>query len=162
MSDVDELPRRLRGMAAAANLNPIQAQWCRDAAQSLEQQSAEIERLNRAIKLQANAFKSGMDAATEISSHQLQRAARLRSESRPEALESERAMNAQLTEDCDRLSALNAKLLAAISKCTGELGCEAYKFAELSCVCGDTSLPGTHRTDGPCYVDAAIAEAENL
>lgn len=42
MSDVDELPRRLRGMAAAANLNPIQAQWCRDAAQSLEQQSAEL------------------------------------------------------------------------------------------------------------------------
>lgn len=49
------------------------------------------------LKRQAEAAISGMDAAKAISSGQLQQAHRLRAESSPEALESERAANAILT-----------------------------------------------------------------
>lgn len=50
------------------------------------------------LKRQASAAISGMNAATAISSGQLQQAHRLRAESSPESLESERQANAILTE----------------------------------------------------------------
>lgn len=51
------------------------------------------------IQRQANAARSGMDAAKAISSHQLKAAARLNAESSPDALESERQANAKLTQE---------------------------------------------------------------
>jgi hypothetical protein len=50
------------------------------------------------LKRQAAAAVAGMNAATAISSGQLQQAHRLRGESSPESLESERQANAILTE----------------------------------------------------------------
>lgn len=50
------------------------------------------------LKRQASAALAGMNAATAISSVQVQQAHRLRAESSPEALESERQANAILTE----------------------------------------------------------------
>jgi hypothetical protein len=55
------------------------------------------------LKRQAAAAISGMNAATAISSAQVQQAHRLRAESSPEALESERQANAILT---DRIAEL--------------------------------------------------------
>lgn len=50
------------------------------------------------LKRQASAARAGMNAATAISSGQVEQARRLRAESSPEALESERQANAILTE----------------------------------------------------------------
>lgn len=66
------------------------------------------------LKRQAAAAISGMNAATAISSGQVRQAHRLRAESNPEALESERQANAILT---DRVAELeralgNCRLLA--------------------------------------------------
>jgi hypothetical protein len=55
------------------------------------------------IRRQASAALAGMDAAMTISSHQLKAATRARNESAPEALESERAANARLTEEIESL-----------------------------------------------------------
>jgi hypothetical protein len=55
------------------------------------------------LKRQASAAIAGMNAATAISSGQVQQAHRLRAESSPEALESERRANAILT---DRIAEL--------------------------------------------------------
>lgn len=65
----------------------------------------EIRRLNEALKRQGAAALQGMTAAKAISSHQLETARRLHAESSPDALESERQMNAQLTEENGRLRA---------------------------------------------------------
>ena len=76
------------------------------------EKNARIEKLEAAIKLQANAARNGMNAATEISRHQVETARRLRAESSPEALESERQANAILTSERDRLQAENVRLAA--------------------------------------------------
>lgn len=55
------------------------------------------------IRRQAVAALNGMNAAKAISYHDLQQAHRLRAESSPAALESERAVNAMLSEENDRL-----------------------------------------------------------
>jgi hypothetical protein len=62
------------------------------------------------VKRQAAAARMGMDAATRISSGQLEQAHRLLAESSPDALESERQANAVLTEETERLRAENARL----------------------------------------------------
>ncbi len=59
--------------------------------------------VDQVLKRQVAAALSGMNAATAISSGQLQQAARLRGESAPEALESQRAVNAILTAENERL-----------------------------------------------------------
>lgn len=69
---------------------------------------SEVETVQRQ---QANAALSGMDAAKRISSGQLQQAHRLRAESSPEALESERQANAILT---DRVAELEKSLSVAV------------------------------------------------
>ncbi|WP_027855596.1 hypothetical protein [Marinobacterium litorale] len=81
---------------------------------TIDQQAAEIERLNAALKKQAAAAKTGMDAAKRASNLQLEEAKRLRAESSPEALESERAANDQLTAEIERLRGkLNKEIDAA-------------------------------------------------
>lgn len=64
----------------------------------------------------------GMDAAKAVSSGQLAEAARLRAESSPEALESEREANAVLTRENDELRAEVARLKDALEKLSEELG----------------------------------------
>jgi len=58
------------------------------------------------LKRQGNAAKMGMDAAKKDASWREENAKRLLAESNPAALESERAMNAELTGEVDRLQAL--------------------------------------------------------
>lgn len=55
--------------------------------------------VDEVLKRQASAAVAGMNAAKAISSNDVQRAARLRAESSPDALESERQANAKLTQE---------------------------------------------------------------
>jgi len=75
------------------------------AATELRRQHSEIERLNNALKKQAASALMGMDAAVQSSSQQLAQARKLKAESSPDALESERAANAALTAEIERLQA---------------------------------------------------------
>lgn len=68
-----------------------------------EDAADEIERLERALKLQRNAALTLADASAAISGARLEQARKLFAESRPESVESERAMNAILTADVERL-----------------------------------------------------------
>jgi hypothetical protein len=65
---------------------------------------AECERLRETIKRQANAARMGMDAAKAGGAIMLELATQARAESSPEVLASERAMNATLTEEVERLT----------------------------------------------------------
>jgi hypothetical protein len=67
---------------------------------------AQIRTLEATLEATKRAALAGMDAATSASSVRLEEAARLRAESSPEALASERAANAILTAENERLSAL--------------------------------------------------------
>lgn len=67
------------------------------------------------LKRQAAAAIAGMNAAKAVSSAQVQQAYRLNRESSPEALESERAANAILTAENDRLR----KVLATVPVIAG-------------------------------------------
>jgi hypothetical protein len=69
------------------------------------------------LKRQAAAAIAGMNAATAISAGQVRQAHRLRSESSPEALESERQANAILTE---RIAALERALHQIKNGCVDE------------------------------------------
>jgi hypothetical protein len=62
-------------------------------------------RLNETLRRQASAVRAGMDATTRASSICLELAVKARAESSPEALASERAANALLTEENERLRA---------------------------------------------------------
>jgi hypothetical protein len=64
-----------------------------------------VEALEAQLKAQARAALAGMDAATRASSIRLELAEKARAESSPEALASERAANAILTEENERLRA---------------------------------------------------------
>jgi hypothetical protein len=66
---------------------------------------AQIRALQDELEATRRAARAGMDAATSASSIRLEEAARLRAESSPEALASERAANAILTEENERLRA---------------------------------------------------------
>jgi hypothetical protein len=68
-----------------------------------ERDGAEIARLERALKLQRNAALTLADASAAVSGARLEQARKLFAESRPESVESERAMNAILTADVERL-----------------------------------------------------------
>ena len=81
------------------------------------------------IRRQANAAISGMNAAKAISSNDLQRAARLRAESSPDALESERQANAKLTQELSlaeeglaNYAQENERLKAALVECRSMVG----------------------------------------
>lgn len=87
-----------------------------------------------AIARQASAFKYGLDAATKVSSAQIQKAARLRAESNPDALESERAMNARLTEE-------NEQLRRALDEAPHASNCQSYIDRHYTCNCYKACLP---------------------
>lgn len=72
------------------------------AAATIRAQARKITDLESAIKRQGNAAISGMNAAKASATHDLQAAQRLRAESSPEKLASERAANAALTEEIEQ------------------------------------------------------------
>lgn len=63
----------------------------------------EIERLNETIRLQANAARTGMDAAKRQATILYAESHKARAESSPDVLASERQANAMLTEENERL-----------------------------------------------------------
>jgi hypothetical protein len=73
------------------------------------------------LKRQAAAAVAGMNAATAISRGQVQQAHRLRAESNPEALESERQANAILTERIAELEREVRELVLANTALKAEL-----------------------------------------
>ena len=81
-----------------------------------------------ALKRQGNAAKMGMDAAKKDASWREENARRLLAESNPAALESERAMNANLTGEVERLQARVAELESFINQAPVETGV---------CMCGE-------------------------
>jgi sRNA-binding carbon storage regulator CsrA len=90
--------------------------WCDDPAPSSYSDPDDAVRYVRAdihesaLKLQGNAAKMGMDAAKKDAIWREDNAKRLLAESNPAALESERAMNAELTAENERLQARVASL----------------------------------------------------
>lgn len=64
-----------------------------------------VQRLRAELESTRKAALRGMDAAHSLSYAQLQAAQRIRGESSPDALESERAANARLTEENEQLRA---------------------------------------------------------
>lgn len=90
--------------------------WCDDPAPGLDMDPSEsVEYLRKdvhdaIIAKQANAAKSGMDAAKKVAGSNLEQAKRLHAECNPQALESERESNARLTEQIAKLEAHIAAL----------------------------------------------------
>jgi len=92
---------------------------CEGAAEHIDALEAELAALrieNDALRDELQKVRraaiSGMDAATQHGRGLVQQAAKLRAESNPDALESERAMNAALTEQLERAEAAAAGLRA--------------------------------------------------
>lgn len=86
----------------------------------------EVRRLREAIRLQANAVHTAMDANTRASSIRLELAEQARAESSPEVLASERAMNAMLTEENEALRAE----LNGFTTAHGDLNQEVVRLRE--------------------------------
>ena len=103
--------------------------WCESSAPSDHCDPEEAVKYVRAdihesaLKRQGNAAKMGMDAAKKDASWREENARRLLAESNPAALESERAMNAELTDEVERLRA------RVVEKCDAPVGWIApYKY----------------------------------
>lgn len=83
---------------------------------------AKIEELERLFKRQANAALTGMDAAKRSAHIMEEHAKELYAASSPEALESERAMNEQLTYEIECLER-DVSMLRGLLKEMQESGC---------------------------------------
>lgn len=79
----------------------------------------EVDALDKAIRRQANAAKRGMNAAKEYGAHMEAEAKRLHAECNPKALDSERAANARLTEELERVEAERDAQAARIAELEG-------------------------------------------
>ena len=87
-------------------------------AERVEHLQVRVNGFEDTLKRQANAAKSGMDAAKKAASQSEKNAKRLLAESNPESLKSERAMNEELTHEIDMLQdslIWQGKMLAAIA-----------------------------------------------
>lgn len=87
---------------AGALLHHLQSDGAMDRAmlaEGIESLRAKLAESQENLRRVQAAARAGMDAATRRSHAELEAAQRLRAESRPEALESERDMNARLTEE---------------------------------------------------------------
>lgn len=118
MTDIAE---RLRGTTRAmAFLCSVDMALWNDHSNACMEAAAEIERLKSAIKIQASAAR-----ALQVST--MQTVAHLEKKDRSEyqaaaTLESEREANAMLTEEIERLRALNAEMEGALRLCVEALG----------------------------------------
>ena len=83
--------------------HPELAEVLRIGSNEIERLQLDNDKLRKAIELQGRAAITGMNAAKEISSHQLAAAQKLNAESKPEVIESERAANAILTARVEEL-----------------------------------------------------------
>lgn len=70
-------------------------------AREIAELRADLDKARTAIRVQAAAVRTLDTTGRVLAAHDRAAAERARSESRPEALESERAMNAKLTDDSD-------------------------------------------------------------
>ena len=117
----EDIIDRLRDLHALDHYDVLAA---KEAAAEITRLRAENEELRETIKRQSSAARMGMDAAKKVSSEQLEQAARLRAESSPDALESERDMNAILSDEIERLRAEVEKMkekldaIKALPRCT--------------------------------------------
>ena len=87
-------------------------------AERVEHLQVRVNGFEDTLKRQANAAKSGMDAAKKAASQSEKNAKRLLAESNPESLKSERAMNEELTHEIDMLQdslIWQGNMLAAIA-----------------------------------------------
>lgn len=76
---------------------------CQALLRYISQQAAELDDLKLLLQRVRSAAISGMNAAHEISRHELATAKWLRAESKPEVVDSERSANALLTDENDKL-----------------------------------------------------------
>lgn len=107
--------------AKAAKTFEIHPVWLKriiELCDSYDELVRENTKLKDAIKIQGKAAISGMDAAIYHGSKMFSEALQLKQESSPDALESERAANAVLT---DRIDDLERKIKIAIETIEGEI-----------------------------------------
>jgi len=132
--------------------------WCDDPAPDSYSDPDEAVKYVRAdihesaLKRQGNAAKMGMDAAKKDASWREENARRLLAESNPAALESERAMNANLTGEVERLQARVAELYDLIKCAQVESGV---------CMCGD-NMQDHNQASGHSPVDVWDHAAEQV
>lgn len=123
--------------------------------EEIEDLRRQVKSLESAIAKQAKAAISGMDAAKAHAGSMLAAAEKARAESSPDALASERAANAALTEEVEQLQAENKELAAFVIACGGFWGNSKSKLL------GSESL---HAVIECAFSEAAEAEklqAEN-
>jgi len=130
----------------------------RDAKARIAELEAELERVKRAAI-------NGMNAATAHGHGLVEQAARLRAESNPDALESERAMNAALTEQLERAELARQDALAELAAALAD----AERYRELRRL--TTTWPTTvlvvnynightwHTADAPDEIDGVLDDA---
>ncbi|KXJ45840.1 hypothetical protein [Marinobacter sp. Hex_13] len=98
--------------------------WCDDPAPGLGMDPKDAIEYRRAdvvdatLAKQAKAARNGMDAARSASTQEMKEAQRLRDESKPELLESERQANAQLTAQLEYLEQLASDRLELVTATT--------------------------------------------
>ncbi|MGP9796150.1 hypothetical protein ACT3UJ_02145 [Halomonas sp. 86] len=112
----DNATERYRQIAQEAHDD---AMMYRDKLEAAELRIAELE---QSLERQAKAAISGMDAAKAVASSNLEHATRLHSECSPEALESERAANALLTERVAELEEREQSLWETLVKIADHIG----------------------------------------
>ena len=117
--------------------------------------------LEEQLKTQARAALAGMDAAKRASTIQLDLADKARAESSPEALASERAANARLTEENEAHERVIARLQSAVAfwmpAIAGEEGPDSDRAAEDAML-----LYGLAEDATDCYGDRMRAEFERV
>ena len=124
--------------------------------------------LERAIRRQANAARRGMNAAKEHGAHMEAKAERLHAECNPKALDSERAANAQLTEELERVEAERDTLAAHVERLTSvadKLSTVAPEYldhlaADAHLVLRDAPTTSLARLKAQCWKEAYLAGME--
>lgn len=90
------------------------------------------EHVQRLFDIQAAAAKHGMDAAKGAATEQIEQAKRLHAECNPEALESERAANARLTEENEALAANLERASNIVEAVCAEVTSRSWKLGSRS------------------------------
>lgn len=94
-----------RALEISGKANRMVIEEAMSQAQRIKELERELEKMREVIARQAKAAKIGMDAAKSSAQATLTAAQKAQAESSPEALASERAANAALTEEVERLRA---------------------------------------------------------
>jgi len=134
--------------------------WCDDPAPGLGMDPEDAIEYRRAdvvdatLAKQAKAARNGMDAARSASTQEMKEAQRLRDESKPELLESERQANAQLTAQVEYLEQLASDRLEHLTAITDRaLALEKAMEPTISI------LDRVHKESGTSFSDAMHARS---